>query len=262
MSDPSPQSGPPVPPKAALRKADFWTGLVLATVALAMIGEALTFPLRGTYAGVQNAWYVSPALFPLIVGGMLLLLSVGLVGKALQDYRRLHPDGRLASIGTGALAARSGDAVLIAGLLAAYIVGLVPRTDFVIATSLFLLVFMGVYTLSSRAGRAFLVLGLTVPAAVAFGVAVAGTWPAPRSLGQQIADAWLLGVLVVAMLGLVAFARGDERRRVVPVLATATGAALVLGVVFKFGLIVPLPREGLAVLLMETAANRLSGLLG
>ena len=48
---------------AARRVADLWTSLILLVVAAAMIGGALQFPLRGTYAGVRNAWYVSRPCF-------------------------------------------------------------------------------------------------------------------------------------------------------------------------------------------------------
>ncbi|MEZ5866896.1 MAG: hypothetical protein R3D25_23510, partial [Geminicoccaceae bacterium] len=61
------------------RPSDLWTGLALLLIAAAMAGGALQFPLRGTYAGVKNAWYVSPALFPLIVATCLFLLAVTLI---------------------------------------------------------------------------------------------------------------------------------------------------------------------------------------
>ena len=68
---PSPDANE-VPP---LRKADFWTSLVLLALAAGMLVETLTYPLEGSYAGVRNAWYVSPALLPLIVALTLIVLS-------------------------------------------------------------------------------------------------------------------------------------------------------------------------------------------
>ncbi|WP_299438156.1 hypothetical protein [uncultured Rhodospira sp.] len=47
------------PTGRALRKADLWTGLGLAALALAMLAVTATFPMTGSYGGVKNVWYVS-----------------------------------------------------------------------------------------------------------------------------------------------------------------------------------------------------------
>ena len=246
---------------SGLRKADAWTGLILAIVAAAMIAKALTFPLAGTYAGVKNAWYVSPALFPLIVGGMLMVLSLGLTTRAFRDHRRLRPGTWVLGLGQDAFDRDRGrHAILISGLMAAYIVGLVPRIDFILATALFLLAFIGAYVLEARRGRILVVACLAVPSVVALAVAFAGAWPAPRSSAQYYADAVVAAVLVLCVI-LFAAAAHAERRRIVPVVATALGTAVILSGIFKYGLLVPLPREGAAVALMDAAVDPLLALL-
>ncbi|MCP3868621.1 MAG: hypothetical protein GY703_11085 [Gammaproteobacteria bacterium] len=60
--------------KAHLRRLDFRTGILLSLLAIGIIWEASGYPISDSYGGVQNVWYVSPALFPLLVGGLLLLL--------------------------------------------------------------------------------------------------------------------------------------------------------------------------------------------
>lgn len=254
----------PVPDANAvqrLRKADVWTGLVLAVVAIAMVAGALTFPLAGTYAGVRNVWYVSPALFPLIVGGLMLALSLGLVTRALREYRAIAPGCRVFRIEAGAIGREGANALLIAALLTFYIVGLVPRVDFVVATTLLLIVFIGTYVIASTVGRGVLVACLGGAGVMAFAVALAGAWPAPRSSAQHIADGVVAVVVLLSALGLAVFARGKERRRLVPVIGTSIGTAVVLSAVFKYGLLVPLPREGLGVALMDGVARALFDLL-
>ncbi|HSP25129.1 MAG TPA: hypothetical protein VLQ65_08145, partial [Saliniramus sp.] len=71
-------------PELRLRKADFWTALVILAIGVFMMIEALGYPLEGSYAGVRNVWYVSPALFPLMVAGMLVLLAGYLLINAIR----------------------------------------------------------------------------------------------------------------------------------------------------------------------------------
>lgn len=66
-------------------KDDFKTGLVLIFIALALLIHTLGFPMSGSYAGVENQWFASPALFPLIVIGLLLLCSCILLFKAIKQ---------------------------------------------------------------------------------------------------------------------------------------------------------------------------------
>lgn len=244
---------------ARLRRADVWTGLVLAVVAILMILEALTYPLEGTYAGVRNAWYVSPALFPLIVAGSLLALSVGLIAVAARERARLRPDGSLVPRRW----AVGGEAPFVALLLAGYIVGLVPRVDFPVATALFLFVFMASYVLDARpTARLAMAACLLAPAALALGWALAGSWPAPRSGGQLAADAMVAAVLPVSAVLAFRLAERGERRRLRTAGVTSVLTAVVLGALFKYGLLVPLPREGLGVAAMDAVAGALAALVG
>lgn len=53
--------------KKELRKADFITSILLLLFSVWVIMETLKMPMKDTFGGVQNVWYVSPALFPLII---------------------------------------------------------------------------------------------------------------------------------------------------------------------------------------------------
>jgi hypothetical protein len=41
-------------------------------------------PMKDSWGGVQNVWFVSPALFPLFVGGIIVLLGIALVVHAIR----------------------------------------------------------------------------------------------------------------------------------------------------------------------------------
>jgi hypothetical protein len=68
-----------------LRRADFVTSILLLSFGVWMLGETFTMPMRDTFGGVQNVWYVSPALFPLIISAGLLLLGTVLLLHAIRS---------------------------------------------------------------------------------------------------------------------------------------------------------------------------------
>jgi hypothetical protein len=57
--------------KEKLRKADIFSGSIICLVGLWIIGQALKMPMKDSWGGVQNVWFVSPAIFPLFVGVMI-----------------------------------------------------------------------------------------------------------------------------------------------------------------------------------------------
>lgn len=70
--------------KRELRRADFITSIIFIVFGIWVIEEALKMPLRESYAGVQNVWYVSPALFPLIIGTFITLFGIMLLANAVR----------------------------------------------------------------------------------------------------------------------------------------------------------------------------------
>lgn len=235
-----------------IRKADFWTSLILFGIAAGMIGSAMTMPLKESFAGVQNAWYVSPALFPLMIAGALLILATVLLCNsirtggaqaALAAIRRRAP-------GDGDATARMLTSIAI---IAAYVYGLIPRVDYVIATALFLQVFIAAFYIGRKEimrlqTRAFLLVAFP-----AFLTDLFRFYPTPGTLSRYLLD--LLVLVVTIGLALVTWRRlaSDtvSRRRFSAVLATSAVVALLTGVSFKFGLLVPLPAEGAAVRALE-----------
>ena len=245
----------PSPPPMRDRNADFWTSLVLLVLAAAMIGGALQFPLRGTYAGVRNAWYVSPALLPLMVAGCLAVLALALLmiavraGAARTAFRR-------SGTATGQL-----DVMLIAGLIAALVVCFIPRVDFIVAAAFFLLAFTISFHLND-AHLARLVLAAFFGVAVlAAGMALLGLTPAPRSTAAMVVDAVVLAILAVTILVVLWRGTADDPRALRHCLGVALVTPLLLGSIFKFFLLVPLPREGLVVIALDTVRYALRAAL-
>ena len=70
--------------KDKLRKTDIYSGAAIFLFGLWIILQALKMPMKDSWGGVQNVWYVSPAIFPLFVGCMIMLLGGLLCRIALK----------------------------------------------------------------------------------------------------------------------------------------------------------------------------------
>lgn len=245
---------------ARLRRADFWTSLLLLAVAAAMLKGALGFPITDSYGGVENVWYVSPALFPLLVAGALAFLSLVLLVNAIRTggaAAALHA----VSGGFQGLDAGQRKLALMGLLLVAYVYGFIPYIDYIVGTVFFLTAFITAFHLPETraaviAAFAFLTVGLS--AAV---VGALGLLPNPSTTAAYTLDTAVLLVLLVTAVAMVV-TLGADRRRAVVVAGTAGLTPMLLAITFKYGLLVPLPREGVVVNLIDGARYALRAAAG
>ena len=70
--------------KENLRKADVYSGAVISLFGLWIVLQAVKMPMKDSWGGVQNVWYVSPAIFPLFIGCIIMLLGGLLCRTALK----------------------------------------------------------------------------------------------------------------------------------------------------------------------------------
>jgi hypothetical protein len=247
-----------------LRKGDFWTSLILFAVSVAMIATATTFPMTDSYGGVQNVWYVSPALFPLIVGGVLVLLSAVLFVNAVVSGGARDALASLQKIG-GRLADRDIRLILIVALISAYVYALIPRVDHFIGTALFLQAFI----LSFYGDRADLTKsqlgGFFTYSVVVGGMALFGLSFERASSASIAAD--VAGIIVFIVLAVAAYLQvspteTDLRRRIRLGLIVSVAVPLVLCPAFKYLLLVPLPTEGIVIRGMDTIRYAIRALVG
>jgi hypothetical protein len=70
--------------KSTLRKADVISGIIIFLFGVWIVSMAFKMPMKDSYGGVMNVWYVSPAIFPLFVGAMIMLLGASLTRTALR----------------------------------------------------------------------------------------------------------------------------------------------------------------------------------
>jgi hypothetical protein len=248
----------------SLRKADFWTSIVLFALGVAMFIGATTFPMTDSYGGVQNVWYVSPALFPLIIATALVILSLVLFANAIVTVgvRDAVADiGRLSY----RLSERDVRLVMVIALIGAYVYALVPRVDFFLATALFLQAFIGSFY-PERSDMMKVHAAPFLAFSVLVGVlALVGPTREPETLFAGVIDAAALGLFViVAFVALrrLAGPTQPDRRRVRIGLVVSVVVPLILCPVFKYLLLVPLPMEGLVTGAMDSLRYALRTLTG
>ena len=136
--------------KEKLRKADIFSGAVIFVFGLWIVSQALQMPMKDSWGGVQNVWFVSPALFPLFVGGMISLLGLLLVRTALKAVGWAALRQVLGWLGSRGLIAYLKTAAVIrfyamAVLFLCFVFLNLPRVDFFLCSILFLAVFISMF---------------------------------------------------------------------------------------------------------------------
>lgn len=244
--------------KEKLRKADIYSGLAIFLFGLFIFLMATEMPMKDSWGGVQNVWYVSPALFPLFVGGVIMLLGALLIRTALkmtgikafgETIRWLRTRDFFQFL--------ISDSVIrfyaITSLFLSLVYINLPHIDFFLSAILFLTVFITMFYFDDDqllkklfyfylAGVGVLivyfalgldpVLGRYVP----FG-------------GDILALCFILAYCIYAWI--LIRSRPPLRKKYRTGLIVAVAAPFVVGPIFKYFLLVPLPTEGLVVAVLD-----------
>ena len=241
-----------------LRKADIFSGASITLLGSWIIYQALQMPMKDSYGGVQNVWYVSPALFPLFVGSILALLGLLLIRTALKQVGSQGINQVLSYLRSSdfALFLRSDISIRYYSIvfnLLMFVFVLIPRVDFFLSAILFLLSFFFMFYCGSSqyllqlfrfviAGSIFLIIYIfsTMPDKL-------------HSLLPNSAD-WLVLALIAALVFTARRKLEDDpalKRKFKRSLIIAFAAPLTIGIIFKYFLLVPMPFEGIVVWLLD-----------
>ncbi len=240
--------------KDKLRKTDIYSGAAIFLFGLWIILQAIKMPMKDSWGGVQNVWYVSPAIFPLFVGCMIMLLGgllcrtalkmVGfkafgqtvrwLLSKALWQFLNSIPVLRFYTI---------------VALFLSFVFLTIPRIDFFLSAFLFLVVFITSFYFDDAillkklfffylAGIIVLILYFALGLNDPLGRIV----PFPADI---LTICFLVSYSVYAWM----LIRGNPllRKKYRTAMIVAFVSPLVVGMIFKYFLLVPMPSEGLVV---------------
>ena len=244
--------------KEKLRKADVYSGIVIFLFGAWIVWQASKMPMKDSWGGVQNVWFVSPALFPLFVGGMIMLLGLLLVRTALktigmkafgETLQWLFSKNLLQFLNTVSILRFYAIAVLFL----AFVFLNIPRIDFFLSAVLFLSVFITMFYFDEAEllkKLFFFYLTGTVFFIFYFAVGLDG-WLSPiLPFAKDILTlAFILGYCLYAWR----LIRSSPllRKKYRTGLIVAVVSPFVVGVIFKYFLLVPMPAEGMVVALLD-----------
>jgi hypothetical protein len=244
--------------KEKLRKADIFSGGIIMLFGLWVISQALKMPMRDSWGGVQNVWFVSPALFPLFVGAVIALLGALLIRTAVKT---VGMEGLKAVIGWlfshdlfGFLKTASMMRFYaIVVLLFSFVFLNIPRVDFFLCSLLFLSVFITMFYFDDEGLLKSLLLFYLAGSALFALVIAAGAPAAVESVLPRFGDWFILAFILAYCIYAWTLIRGDLalRKKFRTSLVLAVAAPFVIGSVFKYLLLVPMPSEGIVVMLLD-----------
>ncbi|MFH1984438.1 MAG: hypothetical protein ABIL58_21555 [Pseudomonadota bacterium] len=244
--------------KDKLRRADVFSGTVCFLFGLWVISQAVKMPMKGSWGGVQNVWFVSPALFPLLVGAMIAFLGALLVRIALKTtgseaiagfFRWLSSPDLLRYLSSPPTIRFYAIVVLFTS----YVYLSIPRIDFFLCSVLFLSVFITMFYLEddrlleklflfylAETVLLFVYVSTKLPAVLGKMLPYPGDWLCLAFIFAYCAYAWRLS-------------RGTStlRKKYRTSIILSIVAPVTIGAAFKYLLLVPMPNEGLIVAIMD-----------
>ncbi len=244
--------------KDKLRKADIFSGSIIFLFGIWIISQAAKMPMKDSWGGVQNVWFVSPALFPLLVGAMIMLLGALLVRTAMKEVglkglkaviRWLISPELILFLKTPSNIRVYAIAVLFFSLVYLNI----SRIDFFLCSVLFLVAFISMFyfnddTLLKKmlyfylAGTVFFMVyfALKLPAILQPIIAFPNDWLMLAFIISYCIYTWTLISSIPAL---------RKKYRTSLILAVTT--PFLIGPIFKYLLLVPMPTEGLIVAVLD-----------
>ena len=237
-----------------LRKADIFSGTIICLFGLWVVGQALKMPMKDSWGGVQNVWFVSPALFPLFVGGIITVLGIALVVNALKTVGVSGLKDTLGWLVSPELMHFiKSEAIIrfyaIVVLLFSFVFLNIPRIDFFLCSVLFLCAFITMFYLDDPS-LLVRMLVMYLAGTVCFIVWFLLGIPEALEATLPYSSDWLTLVFTLFFCFYVFHLIRHQPRlhkKYKTGLIVAIVAPFTIGSIFKYFLLVPMPTEGLVV---------------
>jgi len=244
--------------KDKLRKTDIFSGSLIVILGIWIITQSLKMPMKDSWGGVQNVWFVSPAIFPLFVGAVIVALGGALIRTALkqvgwnglvQVMRWLGSPALIGFVKTGT----SMRFVAMVVLLGSLVYLNIPRIDFFLCAVLFLSVFITMFYFDDDELLRRMLLFYVVGTLLLAGYFVLGLDAMLEPQVPYLRD-WLMLIFIIAYgawTWRIARRAPGLRKKYKTSYFLAVSAPFIIGPIFKYLLLVPMPTEGLVVVVMD-----------
>lgn len=244
--------------KKNLRKADVFSGAVISLFGFWIIREAFKMPMKDSWGGVMNVWYVSPALLPLSIGIIVALLGLTLcriglkavgVGEFKNTVRWLLSRHLVWFLTLDTTARFYAMAVLFLSLVFLNL----PRIDFFLDAVLFLFAFITMfYFYDDGLMKRFLLFYVAGEVFFIgyFALGLDGTLNGVHPFSTDVLALCFLIGYVLYVRSFVAKSPG-LRKPFRLALIVSLLAPFTIGPIFKYFLLVPMPKEGLVVAVLD-----------
>lgn len=238
--------------KKELRKADFITSVLLLLFSVWVIMETFKMPMKDTFGGVQNVWYVSPALFPLIISIFIMVLGVVLFLHSIKTGGAKYFLDNF-SLRYKGLSEKNIRFIGILLALFSFVYLNIPRIDFFISVTLFLTYFISAFYFDQENLLRKLTLFYFMGSIIFVILFVFGISKIINSYYEYFTDIlalfFYLGYIIYNWVNIKS-SRIFKKRFIVS-LIVSIAVPLVLCPTFRYFLLVPLPKEGLIIQIMH-----------
>jgi len=244
--------------KEKLRKADFFSGIIILIFGAWIVGQAFKMPMKDSWGGVQNVWFVSPALFPLLVGFVIIILGAILTRTAWKTVGREE----IGKVIRWLLSKRNVEFLVsaptfryyaIVTLFLSFVYLNIPRIDFFLGSVLFLSVFIPMFYFDDdgilKKLFFFYLAGLAV-LIIYFGARIDALLD---NMVPYAADILTLFFILSYCVYAWVLARTNPvlRKKYKTGMIIAFGAPFIVLPIFKYFLLVPMPTEGLVTAFLD-----------
>jgi len=238
--------------KKELRKADFITSVLLLLFSAWIIMETLKMPMKDTFGGVQNVWYVSPALFPLIISIVIMVLAAVLLINSINSGGAKYFIYSF-SVRYRGISEKNIRFISILLALLSFVYLNIPRIDFFISIILFLTFFISVFYFDDKDLLKKLTLFYFTGSIIFIILFAFGISKFLNSYYQYFMDVLALFFFTIYVLYGWINVRNSQiyRKRLTISLLVALAVPLILCPIFRYFLLVPLPKEGLIIQMMH-----------
>lgn len=232
--------------KVELRKRDFITSIILVAFGIWMLVYTVTtVPMKDSFGGVMNVWYVSPGLFPICIGILIVTMGTVLGINAIREggAKRFFEDLFNRKKESTGKTLRLMGILLVIG---AYVYLNIPRIDFFLSTMFCLLVFISLFYFDDPELLRKLFSFYLIGSLLCLVLFIAGVDKRINEKFPYAMDALIFLFFLSYIFYSRLLIRKDEglRKKFKTTLIMSVVVPLALVPSFKYLLLVPLPVEG------------------